>query len=537
VKDENKITRRVFLKRGAGIVTSLSLVSISKCKTSHESFPEHPNFLILITDQERYHSHWPDGWVDQHMPSWPRLKQNGVTFTRAYCAASMCSPSRACLLTGEYYKTNEIPRLDDLDGMPGQSELPNIGSILRDQAGYDVVWKGKWHLSYPLGFEGGKPSEEVWQKADIEELNQKYGMQEWNPPEAGNNAFDSVGARATFGGGTANNDGRFVQGTTSGEEGQTPGFGESVLDYLAKVAATPPSKRNPFCLFVSLVNPHDIAFYPNGWDVGGYHLEDFANLGIELPSNYADQLTTKPDVQKQFLEKYDQESKLDAEHPALNFVNFYAYLHKVIDQQIQTVLDALDAHGLTNDTIIIRTADHGEMGLSHGLREKSYSAYEEVIHIPLVISNPWLFPKPKETTALYSHIDLLATVADLAGVKPVGVGTSMVPILQGEKTAVQDSVLFTFDDVFVLDEDAAGSHIRALRTERWTYAVYYSVDGTLFQYELYDNENDPGQLENLLYNPSNDIKSTWEELHQKLTAKMTSMRARPDGFTWPATPT
>ena len=116
-----------------------------------------------------------------------------------------------------------------------------------------------------------------------------------------------------------------------------------------------------------------------------------------------------------------------------DYVNFYAYLHKVVDQRIMTILDTLDAHGLTERTIVFRLADHGELGLSHGMREKSYSAYEEMIHIPLVVSNPLLFPEPRETQAFYSHLDLLPTLAELAGVPEAasyGLGRSIVPVLR-----------------------------------------------------------------------------------------------------------
>lgn len=537
MKNKSKVTRRTFLKLGAVAVAGLSLAMLMGCfgEDKPSVLPRRPNFLIILTDQERHHRHWPEGWTDKHIPTWSRLKKHGVTFTNAYSASSMCSPSRACLLTSEYSIVNGVPYLDHKVGMRGQDELPNIASILK-QAGYDVVWKGKWHLSYPLGWQGGSPDSEIWTEADIGEFERKYGFAGWNPPDAGNTAFDSEDAEKTFGGGLANNDGRYVQGVTAGSSGQTPGFGESVVDYLAKVGATPPSERKPFCLFVSLVNPHDIAFYPEGWETGGYKLEDFAQVGIGLPLNYNDSLSTKPDIQCRFKAAYDKESNWNDITDSLNYVNFYAYLHTVVDKHIKTVLDALEANGLTEDTVVIRTADHGEMGLSHGLREKSYAAYEEIINIPLVISNPKLFPTPRETTALYSHVDLLPTVAELAGIKPVGIGKSMLPVLRDPNASVQDSVLFAYDDEFVLTREDMVSHIRALRTARWTYAVYYVDDGSMFQYELYDNVHDSLQMNNLLYNPTDDIRPTWNDLHRQLTAKMKSTRATPQGFDWPETP-
>src|SRR5262249_58560610 len=105
------------------------------------------------------------------------------------------------------------------------------------------------------------------------------------------------------------------------------------------------------------------------------------------------------------------------------YVNFYAHLHRVIDAQIGRVMAALgdpgDPASLRSRTMIFRCADHGEMGLSHGgLRQKAFNSYEETIHIPLVVSNPGLFPKPVQSDALASLVDLLPTMPTVAGTTP-----------------------------------------------------------------------------------------------------------------------
>ena len=534
---ESILTRRDFIKAGACLTAGLSILGLAGCSsTSDNEESLQPDMVVFLTDQERNPVHFPDGWVDNNTSSWARLKKNGITFNRAYTAASQCSPSRACILTGEYSNVNKVPVLGYPYSLPGISELPNIASVL-EQAGYDVYWKGKWHLSFPVGFEGGAPGEEVWTPADITEFEVKYGLKGWNPPDAGTNVFDTVEGRKTLGGANPNNDGRYVDGVTTEDEGQTPGYGSSVMDYLDYVGAIPRKERKPFCLFVSLVNPHDVSYYPHGWDEVGYQLEDFANLGMELPDNYEDTLDTKPTVQKKFRAAFDAIDPLSNDAERKNFINFYAYLHKVVDAHFTKILDKMESLGLIDETIIFRTADHGEMGLSHGLREKCYTAYEEMIHVPLVISNPKMFPEPIETEAFYSHVDLLPTLCEFAGASPAGVGKSVVPVLMNPKSSVQDSVLYAYDDNFVLPESTPTSHIRAIRYEDWTYAVYYSPDGSSFEFELYDLESDPGQLTNLLYQPSSEIYSLWKMLHKKLTTKLFEANAAPTGFTWPADPT
>jgi len=527
------MNRREFLKYLAAMGASTSLGFLAG--SSQADISNRPNFLVLLTDQERYPMHWPQGFAAKQLPAWDRLRSNGLTFNRAYCPASQCSPSRACLLTGQYANINKVPALDFPGGLPNKSILPNIGSWLADQAGYEVVWKGKWHLSYPVGFQGGPPYNEVWTAADIAAMENNYGLNQWNPPEAGNNVGNNPLARATMGGGFANNDGRYVQGVTPGDANQTQGLGQSALDYIRQLGATPPQDRRPFCLFISMVNPHDIVYFPNGWNDGGYDPADFENLGVSLPPNFADDLSTKPSIQRLYYDYLHDEGPMDyvAE---LRYVNFYAYLHTVVDHHIQTILDAMDAAGLTRDTIIIRSADHGEYGLSHGLREKSYGAYEEIIHLPLTISNPELFPEPVYTDAFYSHIDLAATMAHLAGVTGLGVGKSQVPVILDPGTSVRQDVLFAFDDCFFLPCDAPASHIRALRDARYTYAVYYSADGSAFEYELYDNQSDPFQMNNLAFDVSPLTLNLWARLHTRLTQSIRENLAQPTGFEWPTEP-
>lgn len=501
-----------------------------------------PNIIVILTDQERYPTHWPEGWAEKNLTSNVRLRKNGIFFHKAYTAASECTPSRAVLATSEHYPINKVPSTPSKTGLPSADELMDIGSLLKKHTDYDVVWKGKWHLSPPL--DGGYN----WTEKDIANIQAKYDLYGWTPPDAGNailefekntggTTFDGL---STLGGGYANNDFRYLYGSSKKMPKETPGWGEGVLDYLKQVAATDIEDRKPFCLFISLVNPHDVWVYPTAWEKAGYKKEDFVNMGIDLPDNYADDLSTKPSVQLKARQAYNKQSPLKDAQAEKEYVNFYAYLNKKADEHIVKILDALDANGMTEDTLIIRTADHGELGLSHGMREKAYTVYEEMIHIPLIISNPKLFPTPRTTDALYCHLDLLPTLAELAGVPEFaqyGKGVSIVPILKNHVDSVQDSILFTYDDNFFLPADVPGGHIRAIREGDWVYAVYYSENGSNFEYEMYNLKTDPGQLHNLLYKDiSSDIAVEATRLHHRLKEKIDQAAALPVGFPWPTKP-
>jgi len=481
-----------------------------------------PNIIVIMTDQERYHMHWPNGWAENNLTSYSKLKRNGLEFTSAYTSATECCPSRAVMVTGEYYPLNGVAVTSPMT--PLSPNIPTIGTLLSSQ-GYDVVWKGKWHLSQPVLEKG---DDNNWSEADIGNLKRLYGLSEWNPPDAAN-ILDAP-FLYSLGGGNANNDGRYVKGIT--KKGQTPGYGESVVEFLKRKKG---SKR-PFCLFVSLANPHDVWVYPKYWREAGYKRENFADLGIDLPQNYHDDLSGKPSIQKLYRTLFDAVFPLPYHLSAVDYVNFYAYLHKVVDSNVNEVLDSLERTGLLGSSVIVRTSDHGEAGLSHGLRQKAYSVYEEMIKVPLVISSPLLFSSPKKTSSLYSHANLLPTLSEIAGVKGVYRGDSIVPILKDPETKVQSSILFAYDDVIPgLTENIPSSHIRAIRAEDWTYAVYYSLLGQAREYELYNLKNDPLQLTNLAHSPETEVAEIGEKLHIELTSKIQHFQALQPGVAWPET--
>jgi choline-sulfatase len=538
-------TRRDLLKAGAGLaaISGLDPVAAPAVAKTAIKLPRAPNLIVLMTDQERHHMHWPKGWAEANLPGLQRLKRNGLYFNRAYTAVTQCSPSRAVMMTGRFAPVNRVTQTFLWPGLVHQDRQPNVASLLK-KAGYEVIWKGKWHLSWAANAAMGNGGVD-FTAADIEAMEKNYGWSQWNPPDAGNalvawnpSEFGFFNGIATLGGGDPNNDGRYIEGATPGARGQTPGFGDSLVEFL-KNRATKLDK--PFCLFVSLVNPHDVWAYPSSWREAGYRYEDFANLPIELPSNYADDLLTKPAVQRASRFAYNILAPLADEAAQREYVKFYAHLNKLADGHVQTVLNTLEETGLINKTIIFRLADHGEGGLSHGMREKAYTVYEEMIHIPLIVHNPKLYPEPLQTDAFYDHLDLLPTLLDLAGVErpeSYGPGRSIVPAMRDPSAAVKAYTTFSFDDVLLLPSGFPGGHIRAVREGDWTYAVYFGLDGSGLDYELYNIKSDPGQLDNLLYQrPAPEaVKKEWRRLHRLLTDRCIEVANLPDNFTWPIEP-
>lgn len=450
--------------------------------------PAGMNAILFITDQERAVQHFPPGWSRRHLPGLTRLQRYGLTFHNAFTNACMCSPARATLMTGCFPAQHGVKYTLE-ESMPAsqypQVELAtgfaNISSVM-SSVGYHTVYKGKWHLS--------KPAQAQWQPSDVG----RYGFSLWNPPDAGANQ-----ELPEAGGGTADNDGRFMDAMGSAAEGR-----EGALEYLHSRAA----REQPFFMVISLVNPHDVLFYPSTYLEGGYDA-GWLEGSIQPPATAGESLKSKPRVQEQFLRLFNAGSgKIATPRMQRSYLNFYGNLMKSSDAYLVAVLESLQATGLLENTLIVRTSDHGEMGLAHGgLRQKNFNVYEESLRVPLVYSNPRLFPRPRSSRALVSHVDLLPTLAGLFGAQPAGgaqwqgVDYSRT-ILRPRSAPPQSYTVFTYDDWQSGQPHGPyptpPNHIASIRERRWKIARYYDADGRVPpQWECYDLQRDPLERRNL----------------------------------------
>jgi choline-sulfatase len=465
------------------------------------------NVVMFITDQDRAIQHFPPGWAERNLPGLTRLQRHGVTFNNAFTNSCMCSPARSTLMTGFFPAQHGVKytletNMDDplkYDQVELPLDFANLATVMK-AAGYNVVYKGKWHLSKPP--QGGTD----WEPRDVE----KYGFSRWNPPDAG---ADQTVPEA--GGGDVDNDGRFMTDTAAQSY-------EGVLEYLHSAAA----REQPFFLVVSLVNPHDVLFYPtDSFEEAGY--TDSWLLGdIEPPATVGEDLSTKPVVQREFLALFNQMGSLDDEGMMRNYLNFYGNLMKSSDAWLVDVLQALDEKGLRDNTVVIRTADHGEMGLAHGgLRQKNFNAYEESLKVPLIFSNPRLYDGKYESDALVSHVDFLPTIASLFGAPPEarrewqGVDYSAVVLDPENAPAPQDYVVFTWDDWQAGQPNGPylppPNHIVSIREERYKLAQYYDAMGNApSQWEMYDLQHDPLERWNIAWHDHERTDHQEQELQR-----------------------
>lgn len=451
---------------------------------------EPPNILVVMVDQLRT-PQWfsASGAALAQMPNLGRLRRGGVSFASHYTAANDCSPARATLLTGLHtHQTGcMITGGSTLD--PG---FPTYGTLLRE-LGYRTDWYGKWHLT---------KGDNLW------------------------DSFEDAGALEPYG---------FAGGTYPSPDG-APGQGwrvdPHIVSQFEKWFAKVP-RGAPWCTTVSLVNPHDIAWW--------YHWSDrFAQeaeappMVEALPPNFEtpEQMIArgKPRLQRSLQDTAQQSfGSVPYEGPELEetwlpFMDLYLKLLGEVDTHVGAVLNTLASRpDVAANTVVVFTSDHGEYGASHGMRGKGASAYEEAIRVPLIVRD--LRPAAsaltragaQERTGLTSSVDVVGLLLDIA----TGDGSwrkdsryshlasrhQMAPMLSDPRAPGRDYVLHATDETvteFALEPYAADAplHVVALRTPHAKYATYSNfTPGGIKEVsagrevELYDYSTPAGRME------------------------------------------
>jgi len=453
-------TRRDVIAIAAGAVSASltipSLVGAAQAQTATKrdtpttrttrSGP--PNILFVFTDQERYRTKWPSG-LD--LPAHERLQRAGVTFHNHYCPATMCTSSRSVILTGLTTPNNSMFENCDMPYVKNLStDIPTIGHMLR-KAGYYTAYKGKWHLSRK--FDTQEPDRLLTSEME------KYGFADYFSPG------DIIGH--TLGGYHFDH---LVAG--------------SAVTWLRRKGQPLTDEHKPWALFVSLVNPHDVMYFNT--DAPGENVQDTGYLmkhAARAPSHPLYKATWDTPLPESLVEPFDAPGRPKAHgefvkvwdyvlgHIPLEqerwrrFNDYYINCTRNVDLQISNILQELDALGLSDNTIIVFTSDHGEAAGAHGLHGKGPFAYEETMHLPMYVVHPDV-KGGQDCRALTGHIDFVPTLLSMAGVPSGRVGEVAGRELPGKDIskvlsnpgvagvhALRDSVLFTYSGLVTNDHE------------------------------------------------------------------------------------
>lgn len=372
-----------------------------------------PNILVIMTDEERYPPPYETAEVArfrrEQLPNRERLRAGGLELHRHYAGSTACVPSRATLFTGQYPSLHGVSQTDGVakhNTDPGMhwldpTAVPTLGDWFR-AGGYRTHYRGKWHISH----------------ADLPVAGTDEGLATSDDdgrviPEAVD-AYRAADRLDPFG--FSGWIGREPHGAAKDNSGTVRDgvFAEQVVDLFGDLARG--SREDPWLAVASFVNPHDIAFAGGFYELLlGHEPGDDTVPDIPEAPSQSDSFEGRPACQEQFRGLWPQ---MVAPQPAdVAYRRLYYYLHKLVDQAIGRILDALDASGMADDTVIVFTSDHGDLlGAHGGLQQKWANAFDEAVRVPMIVKGPGVRPVDGGITMPTSHVDLLPTLMGLAGI-------------------------------------------------------------------------------------------------------------------------
>ena len=478
------------------------------------------------------------------VPAREAIKKKAITFTNHQAASMQCSSARSVIYTGLHIQHSGI--FDNLNFLwqPDLSlKVKTIGHRL-SELGYHAAYQGKWHLS--ANMDVVKKAYDA-PMATYRKIIKSYGF----------NDFLGVGdiVDEQQGGYT------FDKLTVS-----------SAIGWLRNEGQELRAKKQPWYLAVNIVNPHDVTYvnsdlpgkpvqgakhamtilpvpttdlYKATWD--NYPLPESRKQALDAPG--------RPKAHKLYQEIWDL---LMGEWPNEDrrwrlLLDYYFNCMRDSDENIAAIMQGLKDSGMEENTIVIFTADHGELGGSHQMRGKGTTTYKEQNHVPLMIIHP-AYPGGKECQAITSQIDLATTILAMTGKDRESIqkaaeglkGQDLTPLFKEPEKAKVDSArpasLFNFNMLMFTSwewaertytwlmagkvsdpraEQILRAHepnfnnrvgIRSVFDGRYRFSRYFSPlhfnTPTSFEeliskndLELFDLQNDPEEMNNLAMDP------------------------------------
>ena len=410
-------------------------------------------------------------------PSIDRLATEGMRFDACFCTNSICSPSRATILTGTYNHVNGVTTLST----PFDGRQTTFPGLLRE-AGYQTALIGKWHLGH-----GG-----IHDPTDFDHWTVLPDQGEYHDP-----TFLEPGEREVV----------------------RPGYATDVITDLAFDWIDERDPDRPFLVMVQHKAPH------RSWEPAPRHATLYRDEPIPEPATLRDDhlgRSTAAVEARMRLWDLGEEDLKGLVPPGLatdeelrwryqRFIADYLRCVAALDENVGRVLDHLDARGLADDTVVVYTSDQGFFLGDHGWFDKRFM-YEESIRMPLLVRYPRLVPRGSTSDAIVLNVDFAQTFLELAGVEaPQNMqGRSLVPLLRGD--AVDDWRTSMYYRYWMhLDGSHGVPAHRGVRTHRHKLVHYYgegldqpgaSTETRPEEWELFDLRADPFELTDLHADPA-----------------------------------
>lgn len=449
----------------------------------HTTEQKRPNILFIMTDDHGTGALSCYGSQINETPNLDRIAKGGMLLKNCFVTTSLCSPSRASILTGTYPHMNGQV---DIGGNFFDGTQPTFPRILHD-AGYQTAVVGKWHLhSIPVG-------------------------------------FDHYSILSGHGGQGSYQDPEFVTKTAIGPvRMEEKGYSTDIITDKAINWMKECDPDRPFVMLCHYKSPH------YNWEPDAKHMDMYTRGEITKPPTFEHEYTGKAGERMTArVEKVHEFFKIDRwgkmpegltrlqqmEHNYQLFIKDYLRCIASVDDNVGRILDYLDEAGLAGNTIVVYTSDNGMLQADHGLVDKQLMQ-EESIHVPFIIRYPQEIPAGSVSDAIVINCDYAPSFLDYCGAKIPGImqGRSARELFKGNTPSDwRKSFYYHFYAHYKRTNSIWG-----VRTENRKLVHYYR-DNEEPARQLFDLDKDPLEVTDLIDDPAyqqqkNDLEKLTSEL-------------------------
>lgn len=443
-----------------------------------QSSAKRPNIVFIMTDDHAAQAISAYGSKLIQTPNLDRLAKEGMKFENCFVTNSICTPSRAAILTGKYAHMNGVPVFNHIDN--AQPMLPKY----MQTAGYHTGMIGKWHLGGqdPKRPDEGKPA----------------GFDYWNILPGQGAYFDPV----------------MIE---NGERKKLTGYTTDIITDLSINFLKNRPQDKPFFLMYHHKAPH------RPWQPDEKHRKQYENYEPPIPATFDDDYKGKADAARQSTMHIDadlNETDTKMKPPegltgaALKRWKFKRYMQdylacvQSVDDNVGRFLDWLEKNGLAENTIVIYTSDQGFFLGEHNFFDKRFM-YEESLRMPFMIRWPGKIKAGSVSKGMILNVDFAPMMLDAAGVKvPADMqGRSFLPLLAGGTP--RDWRRSMYYRYYHPGHHNVAAHY-GVRTDRYKLIFFNKLN----QWELYDLQKDPIEMRNVYSDPA--YQKTVEQLKKEM---------------------
>ena len=458
------------------LLTFVALFSLLIFARAAENKSQRPNIVFIMSDDHAAHAISAYGSKINKTPNIDRIGKEGVRFSNCFVVNSICTPSRAAILTGKYSHINGVPVFNRFDGSQW-----TVAKELQ-KAGYHTGMVGKWHLqSDPTGFD-------YW--------NILPGQGRYHDP-----VFFEMGKTNKYPGGYA-----------------TDLIAAFAIDFMEKRP-----KDQPFFLMCHHKAPH------RPWEPDAKHAKLFENVEIPEPATFNDDYKNRSAAATEATMRIDRDltpgdvkqtpppglSPAELKHWKYErYMRDYLACIASVDDNVGRVLDYLEKNGLSKNTIVIYTSDQGFFLGDHNWFDKRFM-YEESLRMPFLIRYPEQIKAGKVNDSMILNVDFAPTFLDFAGITaPKEVqGRSIAPMLRGEKPKDWRTSMYYRYYHYPADHKVQPHY--GVRNERFKLIFFNRIN----EWELFDLQKDPHELKNVYGDPK------YADVQKKMLTELNRLRS------------